>query len=645
MKKLLFTLFLVFSYVGVQAQYSKIIVQLKDKGSNTFSLLNPSQFLSARAIQRRTRYNINIDSADLPLSKRYLDSIRLAGNVTILSTSKWLNQVLIQSTDQAAINKIRSFPFVKSATGMGNRVITSPVDDKFKEESKTFALPATSLQRNMADVYNYGNSYNQVHIHEGEFLHNKGFRGENVQIAVLDAGFRQYRTITAFDSVRMGGQVLGERDFVAFDNSVNEDDSHGMFVFSIMSANWPGRMVGTAPKASYWLIRTENAFTEFPVEEHNWVAGAEFADSSGVDMISSSLGYFDFDDPSFDHTYNDFYKNATMITRGATTAAKKGLIVMNSAGNEGNSSWKYIGFPADADSVCAVGAVNASGIIGSFSSYGFPGKVKPNISSVGVGTVIANFDNNPTSGNGTSYSNPNIAGLVACLWQAFPQFNNMKILDAVYKSSDRFNAPNDRYGFGIPNFKTAYRMLKKEVNTALYGVEWLFATPNPFTTQIDAKFIGRIDGNAKLELLNAAGNIISTKLFVTEPEEIYNFSFINLGNLPGGNYTVRYSDGVNTRSVQLYKESSINFGNDWIVAVPVPFNNELTVYIKAPESGVVSLRLTDALGKLIEVKQLTLTQNLTFNVSFDQAKTLQRGAYYVQYISGTQKRTLKVLKQ
>ena len=166
-----------------------------------------------------------------------------------------------------------------------------------------------------------------------------------------------------------------------------------------MCANWPGQMVGTAPKANYWLVRTENSPTEFPIEEHNWVVGAEFVDSSGADMISSSLGYTTFDDPAFDHNYNQFYKNATIVTRGATYAAKKGMIVMNSAGNEGNGSWKYIGFPADADSVCAVGAVTQTGVIASFSSYGYPGKVKPNIASVGAGTIIEGLGNFPVSGN------------------------------------------------------------------------------------------------------------------------------------------------------------------------------------------------------------------------------------------------------
>jgi serine protease AprX len=641
MKHLLLAAFvLILSIFGAEAQYPKLIVRLKDKGSNTFSISNPSQYLSARALQRRSRYNINIDSLDLPVTQRYLDSISKTG-VTILSTSKWLNQVLIQTTDQAAINKINALPFVVSTQPIGLRVAGS-TPDKFKETIEPIKPGQGSTQRTMTDVFNYGNNYSQVHIHEGEYLHNKGFKGETVQIAVLDAGFFSYRTITAFDSIRNNGQVLGEKDFVAFDNSVNEDDTHGMYCLSTMAANWPTRMVGTAPKAKYWLIRTENVASEFPIEEHNWVVGAEYADSTGSDLISSSLGYNTFDDPAFNHSYNDFYKNATMVTRGATTAARKGMIVMNSAGNEGSISWKYLGFPADADSVCAVGAVSGSGAIAGFSSFGYPGKIKPNIVSVGVATVIAGLNNQPTSGNGTSFSNPNVAGLVACLWQAFPAYNNMKILDAVYRSSDRYATPDDRYGFGIPNFRLAYQILKKQENTALYGNEWLFATPDPFTTQIDAKFLGRIDGPATLQLLDPSGQVVGTANFTTEKEEVYTFSFTNLGSMPSGIYTVKYTDATTTRSIQLQKGA---IAKDWFIATPNPFHNQLTVYLRAPEAGDVDIRLLDAKGALVDVASFTVALNETRTIIFRKAAALQSGVYVVQYVSKTQKRIIKLLKQ
>lgn len=643
MKNFLFTFFAISIFFKTSAQYPKIIVQLRDKGNNTFSIGNPSQYLSQRAIQRRVRYNIAIDSADLPVTESYLDSIQSAGNVSILSKSKWLNQVLINTMDQNAITKIMSFPFVKSASGVGYRKMDNNHNDKFKETllpiNITVANRSTGIDTN---VYNYGNSYNQVHIHQGEFLHNKGFHGETIQIAVLDAGFFQYKTVTAFDSIRINGQVLGERDFVTFDNGVNEDDAHGMYCLSILSANWPDKMIGTAPKAGYWLIRTENTASEYPIEEHNWVAGAEFADSAGADIITSSVGYNKFDDPSFDHSYTDFYKNTTMISRGAATGVSKGMIVTNSAGNEGNNSWKYLIFPSDDDSVCAVGAVNAEGVIANFSSYGYPGKVKPNIVSVGEGTVIAGLNNEPASGNGTSFSNPNIAGLIACLWQAFPNVNNMKILDAVYKSADRFTAPTNQYGYGIPDFKTAYHLLKHDENVHLYGNEWLFASPDPFTNKIDTKFIGRVDGSATLELINAFGQIIASQNFTTEKEEVYNYTFNNLSNLAAGAYSVKYTDSITTGLIPLDKGNV--FAKDWLIATPNPFKNDVTVYIKAPESGDISLQLTDVKGSVVDVINVQVIQNQTSAIRFNNVQKLQRGVYFLQYISKTQKRTVPLIK-
>lgn len=551
MKKTLLFLLLI-SGLCSEAQFSKLVVQFKDKNGTPYMLGAPGQYLSARAIQRRARYNILTDSTDLPIVPRYLDSVRAQGPVTILSRSKWLNQILIQTTDSATIQKIRALPFVKFSQSIGLRVL--PVEQpasKLEPVGDPVAPPSSTL-RTTADQYNYGNSYNQIHIHQGEYLHNKGFSGQGMLIAVLDAGFNSYRTITAFDSIRQRGQVMGERDFVAYDNSVNEDDSHGKNCLSIIAANWPGRMVGSAPGANFWLVRTEDAATEYPIEEYNWVVGAEFADSCGTDLITSSLGYTTFDNAAFNHTYSQFYNNSTIITQGASLAVKKGMIVTNSAGNDGAAAWKYLGFPADADSVCAVGAVTNAGVIASFSSYGYPGKQKPNVVSVGSGTVIAGTTA-PTTGSGTSYSNPNMAGLITCLWQAFPRFNNMKILGALYASSDRAANPTDRYGYGIPNMKTAYRSLKAEENQLLYGNNWLIVSPVVFIDTLSVQFVSQIDGNATIEILNAAQMVVTTQTIVAEKEEVYVLRFLIPSGLPAGTYTVRYSDGTAMKTVQVQR--------------------------------------------------------------------------------------------
>ncbi len=541
---------------GLQAQYSRIIIQLTDKGGTPYSLSTPSQYLSQRAIDRRTRYSIGLDSTDLPISPAYVAAVKAQGAVNVLSQSKWLNQLLIQTTDSATIRKIRTLPFVKSSAPVAS--VKSPdVPSPFRkwEPVSDREIPhdlSARVNNTTADVFNYGDAYKQIHIHQGDYLHNKGFSGKGMIITMLDAGFYNYTTNTAFDSIRMRGQVLGVRDFVAFDNSVAEDDTHGKNCLSIIAANWPGRMVGSAPWASFWLIRTEDVGSEYPVEEHNWVVGAEFADSCGTDLITSSLGYTTFDDAAFNHNYNQFYTNSAMVTMGATLAAKKGIIVTNSAGNDGSNTWRYLSFPADADSVCTVAAIDTAGTIASFSSYGYPGKQKPNVASVGSGTVIAG-NSAPTLGNGTSYSNPNMAGLITCLWQAFPRFNNMKILNAVYASSNRFSAPDNRYGYGVPDMKAAYRSLKTEENQLLYGSNWLMADPATFTDSLTARFVSQFDGTASITLLNASQAIVATQTVAVENQEVYTAGFGSLSALPGGNYTLRYSDGVQSKTIQVQK--------------------------------------------------------------------------------------------
>lgn len=553
-KTILFACLFCFISAFSFAQYSKYIIVFKNKNNTPFQLSKPEKYLSQKAIDRRTRYNINIDSSDLPVKPYYIKTVVAQGAITYLSQSKWLNQILIYTTDTSAIKTIKKLSFVKSVNAVAPQSTASRIiaENKFKEiitpVKETGFVPTDTLAK-----LEYGNSYNQIHIHKGEFLHSKGFTGKGITIAVIDAGFYKYKSIKAFDSTRAHNRFLGEKDFVDFDNSVNEDDSHGELCLSIISANVPGIMIGSAPGAKFWLLRSENANSEYPIEEHNWAVAAEFADSAGTDMISSSLGYNQFNDAQFNHTYNDFYKNTTMVSRAATFAAKKGILVTNSAGNEGSNSWKYIIFPADDDSVCAVAATDVSGNIASFSSYGYAGKPKPNIASVGSGTTIYS-SGGVSTGSGTSFSNPNINGLIACLWQAFPQFNNMAILNAVYKSADRYQTPDNRYGYGIPNMHKAYYILKAEQNKNSYGDQWLIMPLSNFNNEITLKVIGRVNGNVVLNLINADNKIVISKKLVTEEQEVYDISFDDLDNLPAGNYTLQYSDGTNTKNIPVVKE-------------------------------------------------------------------------------------------
>ncbi|HEX8460747.1 MAG TPA: S8 family serine peptidase, partial [Segetibacter sp.] len=337
-----------------------------------------------------------------------------------------------------------------------------------------------------------------------------------------------------------------------------------------------------------------------------------------------------------------FYKNAALVSQGASIAVRKGIIVINSAGNEGANNWKYLIFPADADSVCAVGAVNGSGVIAGFSSIGYQGKIKPNIVSVGAGTIIAGTNNQPSSGSGTSFANPNVAGLIACLWQAFPTVNNMRILDAVYQSSNRYSNPDSRYGFGIPNFRTAYQLLKHDQNNGLYGNDWFFATPNPFTSVIDIKFIGRIDGTATISIVNEAKQIVASQAFNTEKEEVYNYAFTGLTNLPRGNYIVRYTDNTTTKDLLLQHENM--FVKDWIIVAPNPFKDNILVYLKAPQAGEINLRLLDVKGRLLEIYTATVSEGQTTTIRLKSGSKLPKGIYFLQYQDKNQKKIFRMMK-
>ena len=272
MKRFFAGLLLLCFVQGRAQSFSRYLVKFTNKAATPHTISNPSTYLSQRAIDRRSRYGIAIDSTDLPVSSQYLDSIRLAGNVTILNVSKWLNQVSIQTTDEAALAKIAAFPFVeKAAPVAARRGGYTGKEGQQAVRGKTATAKMFKPFDPAANFFAYGASFQQIHLHNGEFLHNIGLRGQNMIIGMLDAGFYRYTQLKAFDSVNQNNQVLGIHDFVARDNSVTEDNAHGMETFSVIAANIPGQFVGTAPKASFYLFRSEDATSEYPIEEHNWV--------------------------------------------------------------------------------------------------------------------------------------------------------------------------------------------------------------------------------------------------------------------------------------------------------------------------------------------------------------------------------------
>ncbi|RLD55494.1 MAG: hypothetical protein DRJ05_12870 [Bacteroidetes bacterium] len=515
--------FLVFSLITLisfsQVAPNKYWVKFTDKNDSPYSINNPGEFLSQRALDRRTAQGIAIYENDLPVNPAYVQGVSDEGAV-ILNTSKWFNSVTVYTTSSSVINAINALPYVLSVekAGILNPSGTEGSVKPFFENETFNAIAEGDLLKSgtSGNSYNYGQAFNQIDMLNGIPLHDMGYDGAGMLIAVLDAGFLNVNSLTVFDSLWANDQILATRDFVdPLNPDIFNSHTHGCMVLSTMGGNLPGQLVGTAPKASYMLLRTEDGGSEYLVEELNWVSGAEFADSLGADVINSSLGYTTFDDPGQDHSYNDMDGNTTPITIGADIAASKGILVCNSAGNSGGGSWQYIGAPADGDSVFSIGAVDGNGNYASFSSTGptADGRLKPNVVAQGQSsTVIDPYGGNVSSASGTSFSSPITAGMMACLWQANPEKNNVEIMEAVQESGSIAGNPTSQLGYGIPDYSLANSLLtvidnkvKDDMNVLVY--------PNPFNDELFISIKEGSDKISSIELFDLTGkSIISQKV-------------------------------------------------------------------------------------------------------------------------------------
>jgi len=516
MKKLVISIPFILFYFFSQAQIAnnKYFIEFTDKDNSPYSLDEPSEYLSQRAIDRRTTQGIEIDSKDLPCNPSYIQGVADIG-VSIINPTKWLNGVTIWTNDPAKLVQVGNLPYVKSVL----KAMSRYSNPDFK---KTFFANEENLAINLKNVaapgsgasFDYGNAYNQIHMLRGDELHDLGYTGEGMQIAVIDAGFSGSDTIAAFDSLRMNGQILGSWDFVARGPITFDQHGHGTSVLSTIGANVPGEMVGTAPHASFYLLRAEDGFSENLIEEYNWVSAAEYADSAGADVINSSLGYYVFDETSaFDHTYEDMDGNTTAITIGADVAASRGMIVCNSIGNEGNDDWYYLIAPSDGDSVVAVGAVDGANNYADFSSKGpsYDGRVKPNVVAQGSGTWVAYPQGFFAPSGGTSFSSPITAGMMACLWQANMEMNNMEIISAAQESADTYDNPSDTLGYGLPDYMKANEILAIFESNYTVLDEEISLFPNPFTEQLIIVFEGSSQGAYIIEIHDVYGRLLIHK--------------------------------------------------------------------------------------------------------------------------------------
>lgn len=435
---------LVFSQISFSDTYF-FYIQLKDKSNSPFSLETPTEYLSERSIQRRFEQNIAIDSTDLPVNPDYITSIELQG-VQVHTVSKWMNGITVLMGDSGLMSEVRNLPFVQFVEYTG-KMTTNP-------------LQAPRRSKFLEEGLEYGAAYLHTNQLKGQALHDRGYTGKDIYIALLDAGYQYVDENIAFDSLRLQNRLLGTKNIAVPHADVFAEHYHGSNVLSTMAANIPGQYVGAAPHASYLLIQTEYNPAEYPFEVDFWVSGLEYADSVGVDVVNSSLGYSEFDDSALDYAYSDMDGMTIRCSRAAYLASRKGIIVCSSAGNEGSNSWRNITSPADAQGIMTVGAVDVLGAIAPFSSFGptADNRVKPDVCATGWGTALVNRLGNIVTSSGTSYSSPIMAGFLACYLQYCKEnlpfaYSVDMILENVISSADRFENPHEQYGYGIPNFE------------------------------------------------------------------------------------------------------------------------------------------------------------------------------------------------
>lgn len=424
-------------------------ISLTDKAGTSYPLDHPTRFLSRRAVERRKRQGLAIDSTDLPVSSHYIRLLRKK-DVSIIGMSRWQNTVLVRLKDSTLISDIRQLPCVKTCklVWLSPDSITPDTRGNYHEHFEPHDSISTEI---------YGSAADQIYNLKGDQLHRAGFLGKGMMIAIIDGGFKNADCIPELQKI----DIRGWHDFVSpNDPQLFSETDHGTKVLSIMGTYHPHVFIGTAPKASYWLLRSEDQQTEQEVEEDYWTMAAEFADSVGCDVINSSLGYSEYDHKWMSYKQWQLDGKTAFVSRSAAMLAQKGIVLCNSAGNSGMGPWKKIGVPADADHILTVGAISDIETlrIAAFSSVGptQDGRVKPDVVALGAPTRVISGRGTITSSMGTSFSSPVVCGLAACLWQAMPDKTAEEIMNLIRQTGNNFQHPDNIYGYGVPDFWQAF---------------------------------------------------------------------------------------------------------------------------------------------------------------------------------------------
>ncbi|MCP9769825.1 T9SS C-terminal target domain-containing protein [Lacihabitans sp. LS3-19] len=541
--KLIFKIIFIVFFASYHSSFgqNRYFVYLKDKNNSAFSISSPEKFLSPRSLQRRQKQSIPIISRDLPVNIGYISQIQDAG-AKVIRTSKWLNAVLIESSPEI-LTKVSKLNFVKSVDG--NQDIRGA-------RTKNAENVNLSLKKLGSEVdYSYGNSMNQIQQLGADEMHKDNYTGVGILVAVFDAGFDKLPSLAAFSHLFSEKKIVKTFDFVDNDTTVYESHWHGTAALSCIAAKLPGQMIGTAPDASIALFKTEDVNTETRIEEVYWLFAAEMADSLGVDVINSSLGYYEFDNPATNYKFEDLNGDKTISAQAADFAVATGIIVVNSAGNEGGNGWNHLVTPSDADSVLTIAAVDANGLIVGFSSPGpnAKGNIKPELSAKGSQTSVIVSNPNASTSSGTSFSSPLIAGFAASFKQAFPDYSAMKIRDILIKSASQYETPDNRMGYGIPNYKKAYQIALEVLAIENTDLETIIY-PNPIEGNqlLNIKIGGDIiDNNKEIRVFDSFGRIINQKY---QTLAVLNQ---NINNLPSGVYIIKFRDSNQNKSLKLIK--------------------------------------------------------------------------------------------